>query len=142
MLEYSRYMLYWDITLMLSQKYWLIKFNNSQPVLKWNTQLNQGCLKELFEILREIHMNHFTWFSCSNCLKIVWTFTWISREVISRENHMKFFSWISLHKNFTLIACGFYTNLNVKITWSPFPWVHVRHIWLCICQSFQMFIVN
>lgn len=103
MLEYSRYMLYWDITLMLSQKYWLIKFNNSQPVLKWNTQLNQGCLKELFEIAREIHMNHFTWFSCSNCLKIVWTFTWISRGYITlfhvncmwilhepkRENHVE-----------------------------------------------------
>lgn len=143
MLEYSRY---------ISQKYWLIKFNNSQPVLKWNTQLNQGCLKELFEIAREIHMNHFTWFSCSNCLKIVWTFTWISREIISRENHMKFFSWISLHKNFTLIACEFNTNLNVKsrgalsreFTWGTFGCVYanlfkcllsIRYFLVdCICQ--------
>lgn len=50
-------------------------------------------------------------------MKIMWTFTWISHEVISSEIHMRNFTWISPHTNFTWISDETSRELNVSHNW-------------------------
>lgn len=62
-----------------------------------------------------------TWiFPCE--IHVKRTFTKISRKIILCEIHMKKFTWLSLHTNFTWNSC----ELHMKFTWNFF---HMNFTW-------------